>query len=68
MGLAAFNRMRREQAGKSEGGAEAKPDKDPVDATKLSAGKLKEHLASLGIEFEPNATKAQMLKLITNQE
>ena len=36
--------------------------------TKLSAGKLKEHLTSLGIEFEPNATKAQMLKLITNQE
>lgn len=68
MGLAAFNRMRREQAGKSEGGATAKPDTGTVDVTKLSAGKLKEHLTSLGIEFEPNATKAQMLKLITNQE
>jgi len=64
MGLAAFNRMRREQAEQSEGGAKAKPDTDPVDATKLSAGKLKEHLTSLGIEFEPNATKAQMLKLL----
>lgn len=64
MGLAAFNRMRREQAEQSEGGADAKPDTDPVDATKLSAGKLKEHLTSLGIEFEPNATRAQMLKLL----
>ena len=38
-------------------------DSEPVDLSKLSVGELREHLAEQGIEFDPKASKAELLKL-----
>ena len=53
MGLAAFNRMRREQAEKA---AEKKVAPDTVE-------ELKEALIASGVEFPANAKKADLQKL-----
>ena len=37
---------------------------EQLDLTKLSVSELREHLAELGIEFDPKASKAELLKLI----
>ena len=39
-------------------------DTEQVDLTKLSVGELREHLTEQGIEFDPKASKAELLKLI----
>ena len=37
---------------------------EEFDYSKLSVGELREHLAVQGIEFDPKASKAELLKLI----
>ena len=37
---------------------------EQVDFAKMSVGELREHLAEQGIEFDPKASKAELLKLI----
>ena len=57
MGLSSFNRMRREAAQK-------KLEQEPkADLSKMSLGELREHLTEQGIEFDPKASKAELLKL-----
>ena len=58
MGLSSFNRMRREAAQK-------KPEQESkADLSKMSVGELREHLTEQGMEFDPKASKAELLKLI----
>ena len=37
---------------------------ESIDLSKLSVGELREHLTEQGIEFDPKASKAELLKLI----
>ena len=39
-------------------------DTEQVDFAKMSVGELREYLAEQGIEFDPKASKAELLKLI----
>ena len=62
MGLAAFNRMRREQAER-----EAKEQKEEVQEkpiNKMTVNELREKLSSLGVNAEESAKKAELIGLL----
>lgn len=58
MGLAAFNRMRREQAKKAE----------EVDLSKLKKDELIEKCVELGLEFDAEMKKADLIELLENNK
>lgn len=62
MGLAAFNRMRREQAER-----EAKEQEEEVQGrsiNKMTVTELREKLSSLGVNAEESAKKAELIGLL----
>ena len=62
MGLAAFNRMRREQAER-----EAKEQEEDVQEkliNKMTVNELREKLSSLGVNAEESAKKAELISLL----
>ena len=59
MGLAAFNRMRREQAEReAKEAAEAK--NEPLNVDEMTTDELKSMLDKLGVKFGPNTGEAKL--------
>ncbi|QXX82943.1 hypothetical protein J6836_00685 [Providencia sp. R33] len=66
MGLASFNRMRREAAAKltQSGSDKADEGQEGQDYSQLKADELKAILTEKGIKFDAKAKKADLLALI----
>lgn len=62
MGLAAFNRMRREQAEREAKEQEEEVQEKPIN--KMTATELREKLSSLGVNAEESAKKAELIGLL----
>ena len=62
MGLAAFNRMRREQAEREAKEQEEKVQEKPIN--KMTVNELREKLSSLGVNAEESAKKAELIGLL----
>ena len=62
MGLAAFNRMRREQAEREAKEQEEKVQEKPIN--KMTVAELREKLSSLGVNAEESAKKAELIGLL----
>ncbi len=66
MGLASFNRMRREAAAKLAQSGNDKTDewREGQDYSQLKADELKAILTEKGVEFDAKAKKADLLALL----
>ena len=62
MGLAAFNRMRREQAEREAKEQEEDVQEKPIN--KMTVNELREKLSSLGVNAEESAKKAELISLL----
>ena len=62
MGLAAFNRMRREQAEREAKEQEEEVQEKPIN--KMTVTELREKLSSLGVNAEESAKKAELISLL----
>ena len=62
MGLAAFNRMRREQAEREAKEQEGEVQEKPIN--KMTVNELREKLSSLGVNAEESAKKAELIGLL----
>ena len=62
MGLAAFNRMRREQAEREAKKKEEEVQEKPIN--KMTVTELREKLSSLGVNAEESAKKAELIGLL----
>lgn len=62
MGLAAFNRMRREQAEREAKEQEEDVQEKPIN--KMTVNELREKLSSLGVNAEESAKKAELIGLL----
>lgn len=62
MGLAAFNRMRREQAEREAKEQEEDVQEKPIN--KMTVTELREKLSSLGVNAEESAKKAELISLL----
>ena len=62
MGLAAFNRMRREQAEREAKEQEEEVQEKPIN--KMTVNELREKLSSLGVNAEESAKKAELISLL----
>ena len=62
MGLAAFNRMRREQAEREAKEQEEEVQEKPIN--KMTVNELREKLSSLGVSAEESAKKAELIGLL----
>ena len=62
MGLAAFNRMRREQAEREAKEQEEEVQEKPI--SKMTVAELREKLSSLGVNAEESAKKAELIGLL----
>ena len=62
MGLAAFNRMRREQAEREAKEQEEDVQEKPIN--KMTVNELREKLSSLGVSAEESAKKAELIGLL----
>ena len=62
MGLAAFNRMRREQAEREAKEQEKEVQEKPIN--KMTVAELREKLSSLGVNAEESAKKAELIGLL----
>lgn len=62
MGLAAFNRMRREQAEREAKKQEEGVQEKPIN--KMTVTELREKLSSLGVNAEESAKKAELIGLL----
>ena len=62
MGLAAFNRMRREQAEREAKEQEEEVQEKPIN--KMTVNELREKLSSLGVNAEESAKKAELIGLL----
>ena len=62
MGLAAFNRMRREQAEREAKEQEEEVQEKPIN--KMTVAELREKLSSLGVNAEESAKKAELIGLL----
>ena len=62
MGLAAFNRMRREQAEREAKEQEEEAQEKPIN--KMTVNELREKLSSLGVNAEESAKKAELIGLL----
>ena len=62
MGLAAFNRMRREQAEREAKKQEEEVQEKPIN--KMTVNELREKLSSLGVNAEESAKKAELIGLL----
>lgn len=66
MGLASFNRMRREAAAKltKSGSDKADEEQEGQDYSQLKADELKAILTEKGIEFDAKAKKSDLIALL----
>ena len=64
MGLAAFNRMRREQAEREAKEQEEEEDVQEKPINKMTVNELREKLSSLGVNAEESAKKAELISLL----
>lgn len=66
MGLASFNRMRREAAEKlaQSGSDNAEGEREGQDYSQLKTDEIKAMLTEKGIEFDAKAKKADLLALL----
>ena len=62
MGLAAFNRMRREQTEREAKEQEEEVQEKPIN--KMTVNELREKLSSLGVNAEESAKKAELISLL----
>ena len=62
MGLAAFNRMRREQAEREAKEQGEEVQEKPIN--KMTVNELREKLSSLGVNAEESAKKAELISLL----
>lgn len=62
MGLAAFNRMRREQAEREAKKQEEEVQEKPIN--KMTVNELREKLSSLGVSAEESTKKAELIGLL----
>ena len=62
MGLAAFNRVRREQAEREAKEHEEEVQEKPIN--KMTVAELREKLSSLGVNAEESAKKAELIGLL----
>lgn len=62
MGLAAFNRMRREQAEREAKEQEEEVQEKPIN--KMTVVELREKLSSLGVNAEESTKKAELIGLL----
>ena len=62
MGLAAFNRMRREQAEREAKEQEEEVQEKPIN--KMTVNELREKLSSLGVNAEESAKKTELIGLL----
>ena len=62
MGLAAFNRMRREQAEREAKEQGEEVHEKPIN--KMTVNELREKLSSLGVNAEESAKKAELIGLL----